>query len=183
MRHTKYQSNGFTIVEILVVLVVMSIIVSITVVSYRSVQNNAQANALATEIRNVDRSFRALATKTGMSTWWIDNALTGSGSPSIQSIMTANADFSGYIKTAPKVSGLSTTWTYINNGNARSTSACDNYTTTGVNLAITGVTEDIISSVDKLLQDDGSTTCGKVRWGSANSTTMIYQLSFSQPIL
>lgn len=47
--------NGFTIVELLIVIVVIGILASITVVAYSGIQNNANDTALKNDLRNFSK--------------------------------------------------------------------------------------------------------------------------------
>lgn len=53
MTLSKYKSNGFTIVELLIVIVVIAILASISIVSYNGIQNRAKATAATSTAKNV----------------------------------------------------------------------------------------------------------------------------------
>lgn len=50
---TNYKNRGFTIVELLIVIVVIAILASITIVSYNGIQNRAKATAATSTAANV----------------------------------------------------------------------------------------------------------------------------------
>lgn len=53
MRHSTNKLSGFTIVELLIVIVVIAILASISIVSYNGIQNRAKASAAAATAKNV----------------------------------------------------------------------------------------------------------------------------------
>jgi general secretion pathway protein G len=53
------QENGFTIVELLIVIVVIAILATISVVAYNGIQNRANDSAIQSDLRNVGQKFLA----------------------------------------------------------------------------------------------------------------------------
>jgi prepilin-type N-terminal cleavage/methylation domain-containing protein len=180
--------QGFTIVELLIVIVVIGILAAITIVGYNGIQTKARATALVTGINSVEKAFRLLAAEQGRSTWWNDDGVTDpiyAGSPNNPniSLVIANTSMKGYLQKIP--SGSSTnTWEYDNDADTRLTTACQAAGTegagwNGVILAIGDITNAVLLAVDKQI-DDGNVYCGKVRASSAAQTGLVYQLSFTQ---
>ncbi len=54
-----YKSRGFTIVELLIVIVVIAILAAITIVAYTGIQDRAKASALQSEVTSVARKVEA----------------------------------------------------------------------------------------------------------------------------
>jgi prepilin-type N-terminal cleavage/methylation domain-containing protein len=169
------KTSGFTIVELLIVIVVIGILAAITIVAYNSIQDRARAAAMVTGIKSIDKAFRALAAENGDSTWPIDDPLTGVNNPTIGEIIAAT-NLKNYLQRPPEVSGISMEWTYDNDGDVRSTSACDTVWS-GVNITISNVPNGVLQQVDNTM-DDGNTSCGRVRLGNAGR--VLYALSFDQ---
>ena len=180
----KLGDRGFTLVELLIVVIVVGIIATISVASYNGVQAKTRATALAVAIKDVEDAFLAGAAHEGQITWWRDTVFTGANNPVLADILGASPSIRMLLSEVPGVSGLNLTWTYDNDGDARSVTACDAVGTTswnGVVLAIGGLNDNIIKSADGIL-DDGNPLCGKVRYGNVGKTTMLYQLGFTQKI-
>ncbi|MET0979967.1 MAG: type II secretion system protein [Candidatus Saccharimonadales bacterium] len=185
-------NSGFTIVELLIVIVVIGILAAITIVAYNGIQTRARATALVSGIKSADKAFRILAAEQSRSTWWRDSGTVGSdaiyfdgpGNPGLNLII-ANSDFGKYLQRVP--SGSSTdSWQYDNDGDSRLTTACQAAGTegagwTGVVLAIAEVSNSVLIEVDKQI-DDGNIYCGKVRASSVAQNGLLYQLSFTQTI-
>ena len=166
---SKYE--GFTIVELLIVIVVIGILASITIIGYNSIQDRARASAISTGFRQIDKSFRLFTTDQNRTTWWRDASvqLTGAANPLIADIIT-NTNLKQYLQRAPEVSGLPTAyWWYDNDGDVYDPAGCTATTalTNGVNIVFTNVTQSVAQHVDNAL-DDGSLLCGKVRFDSGN---------------
>lgn len=57
----RWASNGFTIVELLIVIVVIAILAAITVVAFNGVQNRAHDSAVQNDLRNFGVQLKAYA--------------------------------------------------------------------------------------------------------------------------
>ena len=58
---TTRKSTGFTIIELLVVIVVIAILASITLVSYSGIQQRAKVASVKSELRNMGQSMQIIA--------------------------------------------------------------------------------------------------------------------------
>jgi len=167
--------SGFTIVELLIVVVVIAILAAISVVAYTNIQTRAQASAIASELRATEKAFNAYKATTGVSSWWFesDASLTG-GNVNISGIISNNAEFRSFLQKPPTTTGLGTTasWAYDNDGDTYN--GCSN-STQGVNIYLSNVTNlSTAQAVDDAM-DDGNLSCGKMRVYGGN--LLLYSLS------
>jgi len=174
MKLSRY-SDGFTIVELLIVIVVIAILASISVVAYNGIQQRSRAVAAESDIKNIDKAFRLLAIEQGRTTWWLDAELTGTANPTIDSVISAT-NMKNYMQSRSSVSGLGTSWAYDNDNNIYG--GCNAADLDGVNLIIYTIDQSIAQVVDKDL-DDGNLNCGSITYTSGN---MRYSLSAAQLI-
>jgi prepilin-type N-terminal cleavage/methylation domain-containing protein len=175
--------DGFTIVELLIVIVVIGILAAITIVAYNGVQDRARATALTTGFKKIDKAFRLMAVDQDRSTWWIDNSasLTGVSNPLIDDIITATT-LKNYLQRSPDTANQAGAfWWYDNDNDTYDPTECLS-ATNGVNIVFTGVAQNIALQVDKSL-DDGNLSCGKIRVNVSGGVNRIfYSLSDTQQI-
>lgn len=83
---TKVQSErGFTIVELLIVIVVIAILAAITIVSYNGITNKANSSAAASNAANVQKKIELYAADTGNGSYPVTIADLTNSSNSSQS--------------------------------------------------------------------------------------------------
>ena len=61
LKHLKDVQRGFTIVELLIVVVVIAILAAITIVSYNGIQNRAKASAAQTAAEQAGKKLATYA--------------------------------------------------------------------------------------------------------------------------
>ncbi len=156
--------SGFTIVELLIVIVVIAILAAISIVVYSGIRTRAQATAIATDLKATEKALRAYRTVSGQDAWWIDNSpsLTGAANPFIYSIMASQPDFRNFLQKAPSTEGLDTSyqWYYDNDGdtyNGCSTSSA------GVNITVRNAQNTTLMQTLDTIIDDGDLSCGAMR--------------------
>lgn len=62
------KQSGFTIVELLIVIVVIAILATIAIIAYNGIQERSRASAIASDIKQLDKGFRMFAVAEGRST-------------------------------------------------------------------------------------------------------------------
>lgn len=188
------RSAGFTVVEIAVVIVVIGILVSMTAIGYRKVQDQARGAEVSTALKAVESALHTFHANQNRENW-VNNA-TFSGTTASVSLSTILAP--SYVPPAgstqeavlglrrqlpqgiPTVDGFEgISWTYHNQGNTRATTEC-NTTTNGVVILLTGVPQAVFTQMDEAT-DDAQVTCGKLRYNTSTGQ-LVYQLGFTQSV-
>ena len=172
-----HKHGGFTIVELLIVIVIIAILASITVVAYNGVQTRARATEVGTAFKTVATAFRLHATDAGWTSWPGDGSLVSSGgNPAIQTLVNELAGFNRYLAQAPAVMNI-TSFIYDNDGDTKTDCTAP---AAGTNLVMMGVAPDIAASVDAQY-DDNNTGCGVIRYQSSTQY-LFYTLSLSNAL-
>jgi prepilin-type N-terminal cleavage/methylation domain-containing protein len=174
-------TSGFTIIELIIVIVVIGILAAITIVAYYGFQDRAKAAVISDGLKSAEKGLRAYASEKQWSSWPRDNAIDPSipaGNPTIQNLITDLPGLSAYITTAPSASGLpASVWTYDYDGDTKS--SCGTLYN-GTNFVITGVTQSVASNVDSQI-DDGDNNCGRIRY-DASALKLFYSLSYTNDL-
>lgn len=171
------RQKGFTIVELLIVIVVIGILAAITIVAYNGIQQRAQAAQVVSDLSKIEKGLRLLAVEQGVSTWWLDNstALTGTGNPNVNTII-SSTNLKNYLQTIPPVSGYpSSFYSYDNDGDTFNKGVCGQ-TSGGVSIYVSNIPIALMQAVDSSI-DDGDLNCGKVRQYNGGSAQLLYNIS------
>lgn len=165
---------GFTIVELLIVIVVIAILAIIAIVAYNGVQERSRASVVASDIRQLDKAFRLLATSEGRTTWWLDTELPGGNNPPI-SVLITQTNLKDYFQKLSQatVDGTSNVQ-YDNDGDTYN--GCNAGATGGVNIYFYNMTQSLAQRIDDAI-DDGNIGCGSITYSSPN---LRYNLSRTQ---
>jgi prepilin-type N-terminal cleavage/methylation domain-containing protein len=171
----KHKNSGFTIVELLIVIVIIAILAAITIVAYNGIQNRAKASAVASDFKKIEKGLRLLATEQGLGAWWIDNTLNGTPNPTINSLV-ADTDLKKYMQSLSNSTGTENTWIYDNDGDTYT--GCSAASTGGVNIYAYNMDLSVAQLVDNSI-DDGNLTCGNV---TISGTTLRYNFGRAQSL-
>lgn len=163
--------RGFTIVELLIVIVVIAILAAITVVAYNGIQQRSRVTALWTSIMQVDKSFRLYLTNKGDTTWPNDVGFAGAASnPTLQQIISATS-FGNFMQHPPS---QGTNWFYDNDGDTYPAGGM----TGGVNICLDSIDSALALATDQA-KDDGNINTGALRY---NGSRLYYSVSTTQTI-
>ena len=72
------ERNGFTIVELLIVIVVIAILASISIVAYTSIQERARNAKISTDLQTLSRAIQVARENSGKTLWEMTGGRTGS---------------------------------------------------------------------------------------------------------
>jgi len=89
---TAKRPYGFTIVELLIVIVVIGILAAITIVAYNGIQTRSMNARRDSDIANYSKAMRMARVNTGLSLRYITNSTWSSGSCTSSTINTTQAE-------------------------------------------------------------------------------------------
>ena len=169
------KQKGFTIVELLIVIVVIGILAAISLVAYGNIQSRTKASVVASDFGKIEKGLRLLATEQGISTWWVDSTLTGSGNPTIVSLISSGG-LRPYLQSLSNATGTETNWIYDTDGDIYG--GCSATATGVVNIYAYNFDAVIAQYVDSTI-DDGDLACGDVTY---SGTTLRYNIGRTQSL-
>lgn len=172
------QKKGFSIVELIVIILVISILASIVLVANRQIRKDAEASAIVAHIKQVEDGFKTYLIRQHISEYPHDGSFGIGNNPTLSAIAAADTVFADYVPVATAEAVLG--WEYDNDKDTAAASSCG-YNTAwwAVNLRIVNLRPGIAQAIDDAI-DDGDLLCGRVRAGAASATYITYKLSFDQ---
>ena len=168
---------GFTIVELLIVIVVIGILAALVISTFSNVRREAQATAIADGLSKTSKSMKAWAIGEGFSEWTLDGIYKVGGNPTLTELQEKD-NFKSYLQEVPDVEGVGTEqWFYDSDLEAPKTDCTRAYA--GTNIVVRYIDDTaMVQRVDEIL-DDGNFSCGNVRY---TGNTIFYNLSYDQSI-
>lgn len=162
--------RGFTITELVVVVVILAFLCSFTSFTYNNVQARSQASSLSIGLRQVDKALQAWAKDTNAAEWPIDSS--ADSGVSLLQLRADTPSLQPFLQNVPRVRGIQTAdWQYDNKGDVKSTCG-DSYA--GANIIISNITSDTIAHQVDAELDDNDPSCGRVRYVN---NQIIYSIS------
>ncbi|MES2630781.1 MAG: LamG domain-containing protein [Patescibacteria group bacterium] len=202
---TRSAGNGFTIVELLIVVVVIAILAAITIVAYNGISNRAKTSTLKSEVAQSVKKIESAKVVSGNDTYPIDQSSAGLTDPSgetiygydpitnsycVQSKKGSESYYSTNINTIPQAGecinssvGMVGWWKFNNNTTDSSTSGL-----VGTPVGLTSIAGQT-GAANTAYSFDGTTSFMSVPYNSAFSTnvqtvsTWIYPTSQSTTAL
>jgi len=176
-------TKGFTIVELLIVIVVVAILAAIVIVAYNGVQTRAKASAITSGLKSAEKAFRLYAIDKNYDSWPADSAMIAgvSTNPTLQQFID-NTTFKSYMQRVPDVANTpSLYWFYDYDSDTRP--KCGSRYS-GTNIIILYMSQDIATQIDKDI-DDGDANCGRVRYDGTTTPAQpyfFYSLSYGKEL-
>jgi len=189
--------RGFTVVELLIVIVVIAILAVITVVAYNGIRDRSQASQIASGITQTEKAFRLWLSDRGDAYWPSDytdySAATPANplylpsifgttvtNPQISVIIASCPGYNAYQQKSPADANPALNWSYDMDNDTKGTTSTTANLVMGTNLVIRNAPLAVQSLVDSSI-DDGNNLTGKIRYDPAVSpTAMYYSLSYSR---
>lgn len=169
--------RGFTIVELLIVIVIIAILAAVTVAAYNGIRERSQASAIASDLKAITKAFVLYKESNGLSSWPIETDTswkgTGGTNPFITEIIAYNASFREFLPRAAANAGLGGNgpWLYDNELDTYVNCAVNS---NGVNIIAQNVTNTAVAQLIDEALDDGDLNCGTLH---LSGTSLIYNLS------
>lgn len=161
---SKYAKRGFTVIELMIVIIIMAVLATIVFLTYQGMQQRAKSAVVADTIKKLDQSLRINARFDGINKWWSDNTWTSYvGKPPITAVI-AQTGLKEYFQRLPELPGISQDdWVYDNDLDTYN--GCST-TSSGVNIYIFHYNDQVSAQQIDDGIDDGNLSCGRLRYDS-----------------
>lgn len=168
--------KGFTIIELLIIIVVIAILSSIGITMYNGHRMRASVNVVIADLAQIEEALQLYVDRHQLDQWPEDDAIVdGVNSITIQQFIDSMdiKDFMPYSPSNNTPANL--IWEYDNDGDAK-TGCGDGTNSLGTNIAVVNLPQDLTQILDNTI-DDGDLNCGKVRYSDLGEAKMYYTLS------
>lgn len=181
-----YYARGFTIVELLVVIIIIAILTAISTITYQGIQDRAKVTAIVAGIKTTEDAMRLALTTSGATEWWDDeDYLDDDDEPALATLI-EGTNLKNFMSEVPKVGGMTednSFWMYDNDGPEDDDDIYDpavcpqSHRSGGVNIQIElRNNRHLAQRIDDAL-DDGNLECGKFREHHSNEGEFLWLLS------
>ena len=180
----RYYARGFTIVELLVVIIIIAILTAISTITYQGIQDRAKVTAIIAGIKTTEDVMRLALTTSGATEWWDDEDYLDDDEPALATLI-EGTNLKNFMSEVPKVGGMTednSFWMYDNDG-PEDDDIYDpavrpqSHRSGGVNIQIElQNNRHLAQQIDDVL-DDGNLECGKFREHHSNEGEFLWLLS------
>ena len=168
-------SKGFTIIELLIVVVVIGILAFLVISTFNGVQRRADATQLANFFQSLDRGIIGLIANEGRTAWWDEAELlacdTGSqtAAPVLDLVIAGCDGFDEFIQESSiTVAG---TFTRVRYDNDEDVSEECGSLQRGVNFYTeASLNRRVVEELDEIIDGGDGRTCGRVNWTPETSS-------------
>jgi prepilin-type N-terminal cleavage/methylation domain-containing protein len=183
MTRHKNNTKGFTIVELLIVIVIIAILAAIVIVAYNGVQTRAKASAVTSGLKSAEKAFRLYAIDKGYDNWPADSTMVAgvSTNPTLQQFID-NTTFKNYMQKTPTIANTPSLYWFYDYDTDTRPKCGSRYA--GVNIIVLYMSQDLATQIDKDI-DDGDINCGRVRYDGTTTPAQpyfFYSLSFGKEL-
>lgn len=189
----KLKHCGFTVVELLIVIVVIGILFAGATTVYTGIQNDTEATGFARHIENLRESIIFANLQGDGESWWDEATLADCSSgvatedPYIDEIAQGCEEFQGILADggSMKLRNSTIRFKYDNDvddvlGSVKECGNSDTSINIVADLSLGNVfTDEFLARVDQIMDNDDGNDCGNFRWDVASSS-VIYKMSVDQ---
>lgn len=164
-----FRANGFSLIELLIVIAIIGLIATFSVVAFSSAQQKARATSVVDTFQKLEKALIVLAYDQDISAWWTESGLGGSSNPTFTQILAAQSGMSTILGTAPSYDSVE--YRYDNDGDTFDPDGdgCGSPTAgVEVYIPLPSTYATLKADVDEIVDGSDGAGCGRITYSSTN---------------